>query len=658
MVKKHLIIFILISLPFWTNAQNAKTKSCKQKVGYFASRNIEKLSKKLTQNMSTDEEKVCAIHYWITHNIKYDYKRSQSKNTDVSSISKVLKSKKGMCYEYSLLLKKLCEYADIPAVIIPGYTKNIGVDICDSFYLEDHAWNAVLINNEWRLVDATWDAGYVRNYKKTIIGRFVYVFTLGKKQHYKYKPKFIFDPDETYFLKTGNTFIYNHFAANQIWQLLNTPMNIQSFEKDSNYYFLNNRDESIVDDNQFMSERMQYFSNDDTSNLMIDGIAFNTSNPRNLFKKGIAFHLRSIQKLEEVNSVSNINQQIEACKSAYELSNKAIELFDSNALFLNQQIKSQLRNIDIKNKQLIEQNKKLMKVSKNQEKYVKKNNKQIGKIYQFAKTTVNNNRNTVNNTINSSNTALIKYAKTTKTKEFETFKKQIDSLDYIIFRHKDSLNRFTNLSDRFQDDILDKLNESNNLEYQKTQSIKKTSDIRLKYGFDNFDFAIKTIRDSIIIRNDNIDSMMFFNKLFMYDSFLNYVKNSKKLYAENVKLFKQKASLLKKLKSKGGENEADWIDQEAIENINEFIEMNNQYNTWLVKNYNQIRSYKDINSSIAKHSKKSEKLAKEEKKLITPKTSVKLRNQNLTTLNKKLISNAQKVNTQSVKLKSNLEQKK
>jgi len=302
-MKKLLTTIIFLLITFSIVAQNTKTKSCKQKVGYFASRNIEKLSKKLTQNLSTDEEKVCAIHYWITHNIKYDYKRSLSKNTDAPTLSKVLKTKKGMCYEYSLLFKKLCEYSDIPAVIVPGYTKNIGVDICDSFYIEDHAWNAVLIDNQWRLIDATWDAGYVRNYKKTLRGRFIYLFTLGKKHHYKYKPKFIFDPDETFYLKTGNTFIYDHFAANEIWQLLNKTYKINDFEKDSSYYYLKDRDESIIDDNNFMSERLKYYMNDDTSNILINGMAYNTLNQRNLLTKEVAYYLKSIKKLDEKNSV-------------------------------------------------------------------------------------------------------------------------------------------------------------------------------------------------------------------------------------------------------------------------------------------------------------------------------------------------------------------
>jgi hypothetical protein len=36
------------------------------------------------------------------------------------------------------------------------------------FYLDEHIWNAVYINNEWKYIDNTWDAGYVINHKRTI----------------------------------------------------------------------------------------------------------------------------------------------------------------------------------------------------------------------------------------------------------------------------------------------------------------------------------------------------------------------------------------------------------------------------------------------------------------------------------------------------------
>ena len=60
----------------------------------------------------------------------------------------------------------MCASVDIKSALIGGYAKG-EKDVTDSFYLDEHAWNAASISGQWVLVDNTWDAGYVRLYRKS-----------------------------------------------------------------------------------------------------------------------------------------------------------------------------------------------------------------------------------------------------------------------------------------------------------------------------------------------------------------------------------------------------------------------------------------------------------------------------------------------------------
>jgi transglutaminase/protease-like cytokinesis protein 3 len=187
LLKLALFIFLFAS---YTSifAQN----KCKTKVSYFASRNPEKLALKLTSHLNDDAEKVEAIHCWITHHIKYDVKKIGNYDYSRISTETILKKRKAICMGYTDLFNELCKHAGIISTEVPGYTKGLHTDLNDHFYIDEHIWNAVYINNEWKYIDNTWDAGYVINHKRSIWGAFVYFFSGGKYDRFKIKPRFKF----------------------------------------------------------------------------------------------------------------------------------------------------------------------------------------------------------------------------------------------------------------------------------------------------------------------------------------------------------------------------------------------------------------------------------------------------------------------------------
>lgn len=189
-------------------------------VGYSDS-NPEKLARSITANYETEEEKIQAIYYWVTHNIAYDmklfekmkkskgdkkkYSAKEAKEKERKEVSKTLKSRKGVCQQYSTVFQSLCEGVGIQCKFIGGYGK---ANPKKSGLGGKHAWNAVYLDGNWYLVDATFSAGYVDE---------------KKKFHYSFDPSYFFsDPD---------AFKLNHLPKQSKWQLTEDLIDKDTYKK-------------------------------------------------------------------------------------------------------------------------------------------------------------------------------------------------------------------------------------------------------------------------------------------------------------------------------------------------------------------------------------------------------------------------------------------
>lgn len=164
----------------------------------------EKLTQKLVQNMANDSLKMAAIYDWITSNIQYNRafrRRIEGDTTLTQEPDYVVVSKKAVCIGYSKLVKEMCGNAGIQAVIVDGFVKNEGHFVEN----EEHAWNAVKINNNWYLLDATWgaDNGF-----------------FSKK----------------YFLADPSVFQENHLPHDPLWQLVTQPLDFDCFINNKNCF--------------------------------------------------------------------------------------------------------------------------------------------------------------------------------------------------------------------------------------------------------------------------------------------------------------------------------------------------------------------------------------------------------------------------------------
>jgi hypothetical protein len=158
-------------------------------------------------------EKARMIYVWLTDNISYDSKAYNLKNIGDNSSSTVFKTKKAVCAGFANLYTDLGEKLGLEIETISGVAKgyefeeNVSDDLEESI---NHAWNAIRIDGEWRVFDATWGEGYGMSNKK------------GKLESTK---KF----DETWFNVNPVNTLFTHFPEDMNKQYINNPIRFESF---------------------------------------------------------------------------------------------------------------------------------------------------------------------------------------------------------------------------------------------------------------------------------------------------------------------------------------------------------------------------------------------------------------------------------------------
>ena len=158
-------------------------------------------------------EKARMIYVWLTDNISYDDKAYNLKNIGDNSSSTVFKTKKAVCAGFANLYTDLGEKLGLEIETISGVAKgyefeeNVSDDLEESI---NHAWNAIRIDGEWRVFDATWGEGYGMSNKK------------GKLESTK---KF----DETWFNVNPVNALFTHFPEDMNKQYINNPIRFESF---------------------------------------------------------------------------------------------------------------------------------------------------------------------------------------------------------------------------------------------------------------------------------------------------------------------------------------------------------------------------------------------------------------------------------------------
>jgi transglutaminase-like putative cysteine protease len=145
--------------------------------------------------------RVKALHDYVADRVSYDAEAYFSKTYPPQDAETVFRTRRSVCAGYANLMAALGAAAGEEIVVVGGDARTDGGDLTG----EGHAWNAARIGGRWILLDATWDAGFLKE------GRFVK----------RYSTEFLFTPPEVQGV--------SHFPEEPQWQLREPPLSRGEF---------------------------------------------------------------------------------------------------------------------------------------------------------------------------------------------------------------------------------------------------------------------------------------------------------------------------------------------------------------------------------------------------------------------------------------------
>lgn len=171
-------------------------------------RSIDSIADYLARVGRDDEIRARALYRWITTNIEYDTVGFVTGNYGSMDPADVLAKGSSVCSGYAGLFKAIGTRMGLEIEVINGWSKGYGYRAGAQLPREtNHAWNAVRVNGQWRLVDSTWGAGYVT----------------GNPLRFEYR--FV----NHYFLTEPAQFIFDHLPDDPEWQLLDEPISADRY---------------------------------------------------------------------------------------------------------------------------------------------------------------------------------------------------------------------------------------------------------------------------------------------------------------------------------------------------------------------------------------------------------------------------------------------
>lgn len=162
---------------------------------------IESVARYIKQHESDELGRLRAAHDWVADRIAYDVPALDLPRLPPQDPGRIFNNRTGVCSGYALLLRKLGRLVGHEIVYVVGVSRGEDGSVSGG----GHAWNAVKLDGDWHLIDATWNAGHVgdRGFTKAYSSR--------------------------YYLAPPEVFGMNHFPDRPQWQLRDRPISRGDF---------------------------------------------------------------------------------------------------------------------------------------------------------------------------------------------------------------------------------------------------------------------------------------------------------------------------------------------------------------------------------------------------------------------------------------------
>lgn len=156
-----------------------------------AESSIASVARYIAQQETDPWLRVKALHDYVADRVSYDAEAYRSGSYPPQDAETVFRTRRSVCAGYANLMAALGQGTGDEIVVVGGDARTDGRGLTG----EGHAWNAARIGGRWVLLDATWDAGFLKD------GQFVK----------RYSTEFLFTPPEVQGL--------SHFPDEEQWQL-------------------------------------------------------------------------------------------------------------------------------------------------------------------------------------------------------------------------------------------------------------------------------------------------------------------------------------------------------------------------------------------------------------------------------------------------------
>nr|WP_294583284.1 transglutaminase-like domain-containing protein [uncultured Anaerotignum sp.] len=129
-----------------------------QYVNFNENSQVVALAKSLTAGKTNDLDKVQAIYNYVIKNISYDTQKAQTVQSGyLPNVDEILKTKKGICFDYAAVMTAMLRSQNIPTKLVVGYTGS-AYHAWISTYTPETGWVEGIIffdGVSWKLMDPT-----------------------------------------------------------------------------------------------------------------------------------------------------------------------------------------------------------------------------------------------------------------------------------------------------------------------------------------------------------------------------------------------------------------------------------------------------------------------------------------------------------------------